>query len=197
MDKADMRLLLAESLQAQQYGAKAAEVSLIRSVVAALVEQLPTTAQLTKHAPTVDDPWGVWESTPPMTKPSLPSDQAGTQNGPVEHNSECAQPSAWVVKYTSKDLTGWVQALELYCQVHHVSWWFGRTPAQGVDQTLSTSVKQPLKESVENSQKESVQLQLKESSEGWCELHTTTYPPSERAIHMLRYPSHKHGWSTY
>lgn len=191
MDKTDMRQLLEMSITAGVKGAKAAEVSLIRSVVSALVEELPTTVEPTQIVRTVGKEWGAVDSTPLKTPQSSQSDPVDTKSGPVAHDFECVLAYQWTVTNAPR-VMGRVQALELHCPVHNVSWFFDKTRVRDVDQTSSTSVKQPSNESVENLVEESATSLLKFMSDGWCPWHQMDYSPSERAVHMLRYPSHEH-----
>lgn len=128
----------------------------------------PTIVPTSKIAFTKVDPSVVEEPTPLTTLASSLLDQADTKNGPVGLHSECAKVHHMLFRSVQNGLHP-LLAWE-WCPVsgEPVLKSSVKIPAQGVDQTSSTSVKQPSKESVESSVEESVKSQSKESIEdGW------------------------------
>lgn len=153
MDKKDMRLLLETSIDVGKAGAKTAEISLIRSVVAALVEELPTTAAPTTTAPTKDSPSDAEASTDPMILASQLSGRPITPNGPVEQNSLCAEEKhQWI----HLGMIWGLQDKSFQACTKCPAYKFGEEIlAPVVDQTSSILARQPSSESVESSAKES------------------------------------------
>ena len=150
-----------------------------------LLEQL-TTVEPTQTVPTTVEPSVVEEPTYLVTRQLPPSAPVDTGSGLVERSSECVHQ---VHEYQRSIL---YLGKIANCQKCGVTMSIAWIPAQGVEATSLTSVKQPSKESVENSVEESAKSQLKFMSDGWCPWHQMDYSPSERAVHMLRYPSHDH-----
>lgn len=193
MDKKDMRQLLEMSIASGRQGYKAAEVSLIRSVVSALVDELHTTANPTQNVPTTENQWGAGtnicrtcgqrkemfqdesicrDCMTVATQPSSQSAQVDTQNGPAAASSGCAHQ--WAAGRPMLPLQPMVfrpSTLEFeavwVCMKCDALRWCARTPAPAVDPTSSTSVKQASSESVESSVEESVKSQLNELIEGF------------------------------